>query len=655
MQIGFTCLESGYCRAKNNMNVAIKNLADFCVGFLLFWLIGYHLAFGPSFMDMLTGNIAFFGMGHTDLELGHLLFQSMFSCTAITLISGSIAERMRFDSYLKLCVFIALFVYPFVAHIVWNPHHGFLFLQGFIDYAGASVVHVVGGSCSLAALIIIGPRIGRFDEGKAITFEGSNLVLSTIGVFFIFLGWLGFNGGSLGYFDEKISTIILNTIIGGTSGGGLMLLRFFHKDGIYRIPTILNGIVAGLVSITAVCHLITPVEAMLIAFIGAFISVNVDKQMIKWKLDDAVSVVPVHLGAGIWSILSVSIFHPGPLGFYQSFLIQASGVLSIALFSFTITYAGLQLIKRIQPLRITPQGEEEGLNISEHKASTAYYELFKTMRQQELTGSLEIRAREEKHTDAGLMAISYNRVLDKFEQEHKLFIEESNRLSSLGLLISEVAHDIRNPLHVINGNLFIAQHLIQKTPTDQERLEQLLFKMKTESVRISEMIKILLEYAKDSEGLPFEKTDIHTVIDEAMRLCHFRLQKAEIKLINQLPQKPIYVLARSIDLVRIITNLLTNSVDGISKAACLEKWIRLSLEEDEQNWYLSVEDSGPPIAPEIHKLIFKAFFTTKERDKGTGLGLSSATHILENHNGYISLDQAHHHPRMIICLPKFIS
>lgn len=260
MQAGFTCLESGFVRAKNSINVAIKNLIDFCISSLLFTLFGYSLMFGPSH----GGWIGDFSLAHYDAmdarESAFFLFELMFCGTAATIISGAVSERMRFVGYVIVTVVIAGVIYPIAGHWAWNGLQfgqttGWLAALGFMDFAGSTVVHSVGGWISLAAIVVVGPRIGRFGEGGH-RIEGHNLPMSVLGVFLLWFGFFGFNGGSTLAFDKTVPLIVANTALAGAAGGlGGMLLDW----AILRHPSvggIVNGTVAGLVAICAGCNVI---------------------------------------------------------------------------------------------------------------------------------------------------------------------------------------------------------------------------------------------------------------------------------------------------------------------------------------------------------------------------------------------------------------
>jgi Amt family ammonium transporter len=375
MQAGFLCLESGLTRSKNSINVAIKNLADFCLTTIVFWAIGFSLMFG----DTVSG---WYGTGLvlTDFSLESadtavfFLFQVMFCGAAVTIISGVVAERLKFTAYLIVALFVSAIVYPVAGHWSWasfggGEGDGFLASLGFVDFAGSSVVHSVGGWSGLALLMVVGPRIGKFGGSGPI--RASNLPLATLGVLFLFIGWLGFNGGSTLVMDESVPLILVNTIIGGSVGalaaGGLGYA--VHNN--LNVTQFMNGALGGLVAITANCFAVSTPIAALIGLVGGMIVVFAEDLLEKFHLDDAVGAIPVHLAAGIWGTLATGLYGNlevlgTGLSRSEQISVQALGVLTYAVWSFGVSYALFWLVNRVFGLRVSAEHEIAGLNISEH-------------------------------------------------------------------------------------------------------------------------------------------------------------------------------------------------------------------------------------------------------------------------------------------------
>ncbi len=431
MQAGFMCLESGLTRSKNSINVAIKNLADFGVSILLFWLLGYALMFGDSWFGWLGTRYFLFEASEVPAQASvFFLFQAVFCGTAVTIISGAIAERVRFHSYLLVTVLVSGLIYPVFGHWVWNGANegaasGWLGALGFVDFAGSTVVHSVGGWVALAAVLIVGPRLGRFPKNRTQAprdIPGHSMPMAILGVWLLWIGWFGFNGGSLLALDSSVGGVLLNTLLGGTGGMMMGVLMSWKRYQQIDVKTLLNTTLAGLVAITAGCHLYDSGNALLVGALGGVVMLLVEEQLLRWRIDDAVSAFPVHTAAGIWGTLAVALFAPaGSFGvgvsMMDQFFVQFLGVMVCAVWSFGLAYVLLKQLDQRYPLRITRKQEQLGLNISEHNASTEFAELIHTMKVQAATGDWDLRVYAEPFSEASPVAHHYNQVLEKLGQE----------------------------------------------------------------------------------------------------------------------------------------------------------------------------------------------------------------------------------------------
>ncbi|PJF22184.1 MAG: hypothetical protein CUN56_07285 [Phototrophicales bacterium] len=437
MQAGFLCLESGLTRSKNSINVAIKNLIDFGLTTILFWAFGFALMFGATRGGWIgTSNfMPNFQLNNPENTriLIFLVFQVMFCGTAVTIISGAVAERMKFSSYMIITALVAGLVYPVFGHWAWSnlqntvepfnqSLNGLLGGRGFVDFAGSSVVHSVGGWASLAILIIIGARTGRFaPDGTPRKIPGSNLPLSALGVLLLYVGWFGFNGGSTLQMNTQVVHVIANTVIAGSAG---MIAATFVGWSLRKraeVDLVMNGILAGLVAITANAHAVSTLDAVIIGAIGGLVMLAVHHLLLRFKIDDAVGAVPVHLGGGIWGTLAVGIFGQAEylgtgLSRIDQIGIQLTGVIICGLWTFLTVYIVMRFINRIHPLRVTTEQEQLGLNVSEHGATTDLLELFQVMDTQSKTGDLSLRAPVEPFTEVGQIAQRYNNVLDSLQE-----------------------------------------------------------------------------------------------------------------------------------------------------------------------------------------------------------------------------------------------
>jgi Amt family ammonium transporter len=427
MQAGFSCLEAGLIRAKNTINVVIKNTVDFAISVVGFGLIGFSVMFGPSILGWLGEPFSLLNIASPHIYLV-FVFQAMFCATATTILSGAVAERMSFYGYCFVAIFMVLMVYPVVGHWAWggllssSENGGWLTKLGFRDFAGSTVVHSVGGWVALAAVLKLGPRIGRFGPGSS-PIEPSSLTLTSLGVFLLWIGWLGFNGGSTLQASETVPLIVANTIVGGVFGIVASLILTRIRYGKPKALDILNGSLGGLVAVTAGCDAVMPWQAAIIGFIGGIVVAYVGLLLEKMRIDDAVGAIPVHLGAGVWGTLAVAVFVAPPEGTSQlGFLgIQALGVGSAAIYVFPLSMLFFYLSGKLVRYRVSEQAEIVGLNIIEHDARTATLDLIRQMSYQATSGEFKQQVVVDAQTEAHHIATFYNAVLDRinFEEREK--------------------------------------------------------------------------------------------------------------------------------------------------------------------------------------------------------------------------------------------
>ncbi len=421
MQPGFLCLESGLTRAKNSINVAVKNLSDLGVSVLLFWLWGFGLMFGASWAGWLghTGFAPSLGQAGA-YGAAFFLFQAMFCGTATTIFSGAVAERMRFSGYLLIAAVISGVIYPVFGHWAWHSD-GWLHALGFIDFAGSTVVHAVGGFAALACVLFIGPRIGRFpQDGPPGEIVGHNQPLAILGALLLWFGWFGFNGGSTLGMDDRIPGILANTMLAGIGGLMTAMLVGWRMIGRPSVSHLINGALAGLVAVTASCHVVSSSGALAVGAVGGVVMLAAERALVRWRIDDVVGAVPVHAAAGIWGTLAVPVVGDPQLlntslATDRQLLVQLAGVGVAGLWSFGMTYLALWGLSRCVQLRVSPEVEHLGLNIAEHGATTELVDLFHAMDCQATSGNLSLRVPVEPFTEVGQIAHRYNRVMDALE------------------------------------------------------------------------------------------------------------------------------------------------------------------------------------------------------------------------------------------------
>ena len=481
MQAGFMCMETGLSRQKNSINVALKNAADFGVSVVIFWIFGFGIMFGTSYNGFFGTDLFLFKTDKAEY-MTYFVFQAMFVATAATIISGAVAERMKFNGYLIMTVLATGIIYPIVGHWAWSSSYlskhdtvnqllavtgsvkttGWLSDLGFVDFAGSTIVHSVGGWIALAAVMILGPRIGKYSSANKGKFTGSSFPLAVLGTLILWFGWFGFNGGSNGAMDETVPLILINTFLaaafGLLTGLGISYLKFKKPDPFY----IILGPLAGLVAITAGCNSLTSVYSIFVGCVGAIVAIYINEVLNKYEIDDVVGAVPVHLGAGIWGTIAVGLF--GDLEILDTGLdrmsqikIQLIGIVSIGLFTFISSFIILRLFNRFYPLRVSPAHEELGLNIAEHNAVSVEHDLISILNKQSESGDLKMRGPQDPFTAGGVIGLYYNKLMSKLEtseDEKNKWRERISKEVKLAVKVQENFLPKRNlknyPVHGIN-------------------------------------------------------------------------------------------------------------------------------------------------------------------------------------------------------------
>jgi Amt family ammonium transporter len=378
MHLGFSSLESGLTQSKNTTNVLFKNVFVICMGILAYLVYGFNAMYPGDFNGWFAwgspvtmeayGKEVTFGYGGTALAMTawtDFIFQAMFAATAATIVSGSVAERIKLPSFMLGATLLVLFIYPVSGSWKWGG--GWLDQMGFYDFAGSSLVHGFGGFAALAAVIVLGPRAGKYVDGKIKPILGHSMPLATIGVFLLFVGWFGFNGGSvLSANPEAVSYVFVTTAVAAAAGGlaSIFISWFFIKKP--DLSMSLNGILAGLVGITAGADSVTLYGSLIIGAIAGVLVVFSILFFDRIKVDDPVGAISVHGVCGIWGTLAVglSFFNGG--NEELSFMTQLIGTLAICAFAFVASLIIFGLIKAIFGLRVSAEEEEEGLDIGEH-------------------------------------------------------------------------------------------------------------------------------------------------------------------------------------------------------------------------------------------------------------------------------------------------
>ena len=626
MQAGFTCLESGLTRSKNSINVAIKNITDFGISTILFWTFGFALMFGASANGWIGSTQFFLSLDDGSRTSTFFLFEIMFCATAVTIVSGATAERLRFRSYIIISIILSGMIYPIFGHWVWNGMHsgtklGWLGHIGFVDFAGSTVVHSVGGWVALAALLIIGPREGRFPPvGAHMKIHGSNLPMSVLGVLLLWVGWFGFNGGSTLSLNDQVAGIITNTFLAGASGVMVTLTVGWIIRKQADAELVIFGSIAGLVAITASAHAVSAASALAIGGIGGIVMLGVDYLMDYLHIDDAVGAIPVHLGAGIWGTLAVAVFGREEvlgtgLSFWDQLLIQATGIGVCFLWTFGLSYGVFTLINHFLPLRVTVEDERIGLNVSEHGATTELLNMFRTMDSQSKTGDLSLRVPVEPFTEVGQIAERYNYVMEALQKEAA---KTESSLQEKELLLREIHHRVKNNLQVISSLL----SLQSRTSKDEQAIE--MAKESQNRIKVMALIHEKLYRSKDFANVEFNDYIKNLAND---LFASYRVSASRISLKLEIEDLSLGI-DTAIPTGLIINELVTNCLKyAFSKDSDGEIRISLRSLADGQN-ELIVSDNGVGI-PE-----------TLDIKNAESLGLRMITNLTERSlHGKVSINR----------------
>jgi Amt family ammonium transporter len=377
MQGGFALVETGFTRAKNAINIMMKNLMDFSVGSLAFWAIGFGIMFGVSSTGWFGTSGFFlsdFTPGKDPWVLAFWMFQVVFCATAATIVSGAMAERTKFAGYLIYSAVISAVIYPVFGSWAWGGLYkggGWLQSLGFIDFAGSTVVHSVGGWAALAGAIVLGPRLGKYrEDGTIKPILGHSMPLAAMGVFVLWLGWFGFNPGSTTAATKDIAMIFVNTNLAAATGSILAMITAWILFKKPEMGMTLNGALAGLVAITSPCATVTPLSAVIIGAVAGVIVVLAVLFFDRIKVDDPVGAISVHGVNGAWGTLAAGIFNIGGTSL-KIIGVQLLGIGTCFVWTFGTAFILFKVIDKVIGLRVSPEEEREGLDFSEH-GGTAY-------------------------------------------------------------------------------------------------------------------------------------------------------------------------------------------------------------------------------------------------------------------------------------------
>ncbi len=381
MQAGFALLETGFTRSKNAVNIIMKNVMDVSAGALVFFMVGFGLMFGTS-LGGWVGTDGFFlaGLGEDPWTYAFFVFQAVFAATAATIVSGAVAERTKFTGYIIFSVVITGLIYPVFGSWAWGSlfnGDGWLEGLGFIDFAGSTVVHSVGGWAALAGALVVGPRVGKYDEnGNPRHIPGHSMPSAALGVFILWMGWFGFNAGSTTAGSTDIALIAINTFLAAGAGATAAMAVSWLRGGKPDAPMTLNGVLGGLVGITAGCANLTPGFAILTGAIAGVIVIYATLLIEKY-VDDPVGAIAVHGVCGAWGTLAAGMFNTGNMFDPSIMGVQLLGIAAAFLWTFPLSYLLFTIIKKTVGVRVNGHLEHLGLDLHEHD-NQAYPEFLPT-------------------------------------------------------------------------------------------------------------------------------------------------------------------------------------------------------------------------------------------------------------------------------------
>jgi len=562
MQAGFICYEVGFIQSKNVISVAIENILAFVTATLAFCMFGFAVMFGPTFHGLIGTNYWFLqSLTRTD-DYVFIFFQLMFAGTAVTIFSGSMSERTKLKPLILSAFIMGALIYPLYGHWAWaglyHSQSTFLSKLGFIDFAGATVVHASAGWVALAGIITVGPRKGRFDRSGANSKPGrSNIPFAALGTFILWFSWFGFNGGSLLRYSNQAGLILLNTNIAASAGvvGALLLTHFFIKDHSY-MEAIFNGALGGLVGITACSNILNPSQALMLGFVTGAVVVGGSLLLEKLKLDDAVGAVPIHAFGGVSGTLLCCLF-ASPEMFHghtrlQQLGIQSLGILMNFVCAFGIGLLMFRIIDKTMGLRVTEEEEEKGLNIVEFGDIYTWMEYLKSENYENKIQEQNVLLQRQ----AVMLAATQEQERVKVARDLHDGVGQSLAALKINLglirgLVGEnpsAKQQVERTLELVGGTIEEMRGVIYNLKPKQLREEGLLKSIQSTTENLSRISGITFTYTVVHE-LPqwgeTEELNIYRILQESLTniLKHSRATEVNLLLTKQPGQRFLFLIS----------------------------------------------------------------------------------------------------------------
>ena len=634
MQLGFTSYEAGFSQSKNAISISIRNLVEFLVSSLMFYVVGFGFMFGASHMGWIGSN-HFFASGVTshpvNLAYTFFFFQLVFAATASTIVSGAIAERSSFIPNVIGPAFMVGVIYPIFGHWAWGnlfypEQAGWLGRLGFIDFAGSTVVHSIGGWFALAGALVLGPRIGKYNpDGSSNPMGLHNVPLATLGTFFLWFGWFGFNGGSLLRASADIGLVITNTNMAAAAAGVSALIFNYATEKRLNAGKLFTAILAGLVAITAGSSRVTPDGAIYIGLITGIVSILAQDFIEKiLKIDDPVAAVAVHGVGGVIGTLCVAPFAEKSTLLVENgnrlhqLGIQALGVGIAFVWAFGLGMLFFWCVKKTLGIRVSPEEEKKGLNVAEYEDVASWLDFMRISRLQDLNILLERRVAER--TDE--------------LQKANIALEKANKLKSE--FLATMSHELRTPLNSIIGFAEVLKDEVVGTISDEQK--EYLSDIHGSGQHLLNMINSILDLSKIEAGkleVHYEEFPVKEAINEVLNTIIGFSNKKGIHIHTHIHEDVPSITVDKVKLKQILFNLLSNAVKFTPENGRVT--INASLMN--QHVQIAVSDTGIGIKSEDMDKIFEVFrqldASYARHYEGTGLGLTLTKRLIELHGGKI--------------------
>ncbi|MDR4499052.1 MAG: ammonium transporter [Candidatus Scalindua sp.] len=634
MQLGFTSYEAGFAQSKNVISVSIRNLMVTVVASLVFYTFGFGFMFGKSHVGWI-GLDHFFANGvmahQGNLAFSFFFFQLVFAATAATILTGAIAERSSFISNIVSVVFVTGIIYPIFGHWVWGnlfcpEQSGWLERLGFIDFAGSTVVHSIGGWFALAGALVVGPRIGKYNpDGSSNRMGLHNIPLATLGTFFLWFGWFGFNGGSLLRSSANIGLVITNTNLAPAAAGVSALIFNYVTEKRLNAGKFFTAILAGLVAITAASSRVNPDGAVYIGLITGIVAILAQDFIEKiLKIDDPVAAIAVHGVGGVIGTLCVALFADKSTLLVENnsrilqLGIQAVGVGTAFVWSFGLGMLFFWCVKKTLGIRVSPEEERKGLNVAEYEDVASWLDFIRIARLQDLNVLLEKRV--EERTDE--------------LQKTNIALEKANRLKSE--FLATMSHELRTPLNSIIGFAEVLRDEVVGTLSAEQK--EYLSDIHGSGQHLLNMIDSILDLSKIEAGkleLHYEEFPVKEAVNEVLDTIIGYSNKKGIRIHINIQADVPSIKGDKVKFKQIMFNLLSNAVKFTPENGRVV--VNAGLKN--QHIQVAVSDTGIGIKPEDMDKIFEAFrqvdASYARRYEGTGLGLTLTKRLIELHGGKI--------------------